>query len=152
MKIKDKINWLHEDFLKYCADAGKIFIHELTEEDFIAYRAEYSVSRDEIADLKKILYSEDTQEYSKVEDSELHKDILISDFSLNSRVGKSLAKNNLSRNDNRISRITQNLGRSKKIKPSAKKITNNVDKKSFNDNVPAKSQSQKNFKHPLTLT
>lgn len=145
MKIKDKLNWLHEDFLKYCADAGKIFIHELTEEDFIAYRAEYSVSRDEIADLKKILYSEDTQEYSNVEDFELHKDILISDFSLNSRVGKSLAQSNLRRNDNKILRITQNLGRAKKIKPSAKKITNNVDKKSFVNNVPAKSQSQKKF-------
>ena len=38
----------YEDFLKYCEESGKKFIDELDKEDFIAYRAEYSVSRERI--------------------------------------------------------------------------------------------------------
>ncbi len=65
MKIEDKLNGRHKNFLKYCSDAGKIFIRELTDEDFIAYRAEYFISREEIAELKNFLYAEDFESQKK---------------------------------------------------------------------------------------
>lgn len=91
MSIEDKLNGRHENFLKYCADAGKKFVHELNDEDFIAYRAEYSVSREEVAELKKLLYAEENE----VKEIEPQKNSDVLDFSFNSRVGKFLAGNNL---------------------------------------------------------
>lgn len=45
----------YEDFLKYCEESGKKFIDELDKEDFIAYRAEYSVSREQVEKIKNLL-------------------------------------------------------------------------------------------------
>ena len=53
--IADKLNARHEDFLRYCSEAGKKFVDELDEEDFIAYRTEYSVAREDVERLKMLL-------------------------------------------------------------------------------------------------
>ena len=53
--IADKLNARHEDFLRYCSEAGKNFVDELDEEDFIAYRTEYSVAREDVERLKMLL-------------------------------------------------------------------------------------------------
>ncbi len=45
----------HEDFLRYCKESGKRFVDELNREDFIAYRAEYSVPREQVEQIKKLL-------------------------------------------------------------------------------------------------
>ena len=57
MLIKDKLRGQFPNFLEYCADAGKKFVHELRDEDFIAYRAEYFVSCEEVDALKNFLAS-----------------------------------------------------------------------------------------------
>lgn len=45
----------HEKFLRYCKESGKKFVAELDREDFIAYRAEYSLPREQIEQLKNQL-------------------------------------------------------------------------------------------------
>lgn len=60
MLIEDKLNGRYKNFLTYCQDAGKKFVHELRDEDFIAYRAEYSVSREEVDELKNFLSLKDS--------------------------------------------------------------------------------------------
>lgn len=45
----------YENFLMYCRESGKKFVEELDNEDFIAYRVEYSVTREEIEQLKSML-------------------------------------------------------------------------------------------------
>ncbi|MBQ7705975.1 MAG: hypothetical protein IJT73_11235 [Selenomonadaceae bacterium] len=56
-KFKDK----YQTFLEYCTDAGKIFVDELSEADFIAYRAKYFASREEIENIKKIVASKSAE-------------------------------------------------------------------------------------------
>ncbi|MBR5913417.1 MAG: hypothetical protein IKZ58_03500 [Selenomonadaceae bacterium] len=136
MSIEDKLNKRHKNFLKYCADAGKNFVHELSDEDFIAYRVEYSVSHEEIADLKEILYvkSEESLEHESFdfEEFEPHKDIIIRDFKPNFRIGKFLTKKTISENT-AISYLPQKFSRLKNsVKTSKKKSTTNIaDKKIF---------------------
>ena len=55
----------YEDFLKYCKESGKRFVNELDREDFIAYRAEYSVPREQVELIKKLL---DFQKQKTVEE------------------------------------------------------------------------------------
>ena len=43
----------HEDFLMYCKEAGKRFVGKLDREDFIAYRAEYSVPREQVEQISR---------------------------------------------------------------------------------------------------
>ena len=52
--IKEKL-FGYPDFIRYCQESGKKFVDELDREDFIAYRAEYSVSRERVEQIKKIL-------------------------------------------------------------------------------------------------
>ena len=52
--IKEKLLG-YEDFLSYCKESGKRFVDELDREDFIAYRAEYSVSHEQVEQIKKLL-------------------------------------------------------------------------------------------------
>ena len=53
--IKEKLSEQHESFLKYCQEAGKKFVDELDREDFIAYRSEYAVSREQVEHIKILL-------------------------------------------------------------------------------------------------
>lgn len=53
--IKDKLFGKDEKFFQYCKESGKQFVDELDREDFIAYRAEYAVSRAQIVRLKNVL-------------------------------------------------------------------------------------------------
>lgn len=53
--IEEKLSGQYKNFLKYCQEAGKRFVNELNREDFIAYRAEYSVPREEIKQIKNLL-------------------------------------------------------------------------------------------------
>ena len=46
--IEGKLFGQHEDFLRYCKEAGKKFVGEPDREDFIAYRTEYSVTREQV--------------------------------------------------------------------------------------------------------
>lgn len=45
----------YEDFLSYCRESGKIFVEDLDRDDFIAYRAEYSVSRERVEQIKTLI-------------------------------------------------------------------------------------------------
>ena len=45
----------YPDFIRYCKESGKRFVEELDREDFIAYRAEYSVSRERVDQIKSLL-------------------------------------------------------------------------------------------------
>ena len=52
--IEEKL-FVYEDFLRYCKESGKRFVNELDREDFIAYRAEYSVPREQVEQIKALL-------------------------------------------------------------------------------------------------
>lgn len=51
--IEEKLFGQHNDFLRYCKEAGKKFVSESDREDFIAYRAEYSLTREQVEQIKK---------------------------------------------------------------------------------------------------
>ena len=53
--IQEKLFGRYENFFKYCEESGKKFIGELDREDFIAYRAEYSVPREQVEQLKSFI-------------------------------------------------------------------------------------------------
>lgn len=53
--IKERLLGRYPKFLQYCKESGKYFVNELDREDFITYRAEFSVSHNQIEQLKKIL-------------------------------------------------------------------------------------------------
>ena len=53
--IAEQLSYRHEDFLEYCRESGKVFVEELSGEDFIAYRSKYAVSNESIAQLKNLL-------------------------------------------------------------------------------------------------
>ena len=85
MLIEDKLRGEYPDFLKYCKDAGKKFVHELRDEDFIAYRTKYSVSRDKITELKIFLSFQNkpsVQYKTKITDAILSADSLHKIFSV----------------------------------------------------------------------
>ena len=106
--IAEKLFGRHEDFLKYCKEAGKKFVDELDREDFIAYRSEYSVAREEIEQIKILL---DFQEHSpqknisdeltgdslgkffNVDDLAPYENILVVELDFNLRVQNCLRRN-----------------------------------------------------------
>ena len=53
--IANKLDARHENFLRYCDEAGKKFVNELDGADFIAYRTEYSATREDVERLKMLL-------------------------------------------------------------------------------------------------
>ena len=55
VKIKDVITTEYGDFLSYCETSGKVFIEELTNVDFIAFRTISGQSREYIQTIKKKL-------------------------------------------------------------------------------------------------
>ena len=106
----------YEDFLKYCEESGKKFIDELDKEDFIAYRAEYSVSREQVEKIKNLLdfqehkpaeeisqpqnisneldvIDESLKNYFNIDDLSPYEKVLISDLDFNTRVQRCLKFN-----------------------------------------------------------
>ena len=103
----------YENFLRYCKESGKRFVNELAGEDFIAYRAEYSVPREQVEQMKALLnfqkhnpgeeilptpnafegqkYS--LQKYLKIIDLAPYENILISELDFNFRVHNCLKSN-----------------------------------------------------------
>lgn len=116
--IETKLQGRYKNFLEYCADSGKIFIDELSEPDFIAYRAKYAASREEAELLRNLinsqsemslfsesepnLFEEKADENSKptlkkmfdITDLEPYKNVLIADLPFKNRVQNQLKKNN----------------------------------------------------------
>lgn len=107
----------YENFLKYCKESGKKFIDELDREDFIAYRSEYSASREQIEQIKKLLgvhekksieaifLSQDISDNSSVSEDSLgnlfhidefspYEKVLISELDFNLRVQHCLKADN----------------------------------------------------------
>lgn len=111
--IEEKLRRQYENFLKYCKEAGKRFVDELDKEDFIAYRSEYSVAREQIAELKKLLdfqeqrpaekisplknvsgeMEESLQKYFKITDLAPYENILVAELDFNARVQHCLKRN-----------------------------------------------------------
>ena len=57
--IEEKLSGQHKSFLNYCQEAGKKVVDELDREDFIAYRSEYAVSREQVEQIKTLLNFQD---------------------------------------------------------------------------------------------
>lgn len=118
--IETKLQDHYKSFLDYCNGADKFFIDELSEIDFIAYRAKYSISREEVEKIKNFLTSsEPTEEINLFDESgcnlsegkaekkqeqtlrerfnitnlEPYKDIFISDLPFSNRVVNQLRRN-----------------------------------------------------------
>ena len=106
--IAEKLFGRHEDFLKYCKEAGKKFVDELDREDFIAYRSEYSVAREEIEQIKILLdFQEDSPQknisdeltgdslgkFFNVDDLAPYENILVVELDFNLRVQNCLRRN-----------------------------------------------------------
>ena len=106
----------YPDFLRYCKEAGKQFVDELDREDFIAYRVEYSVSRERVEQIKKLLnfqeqksaerisvpqdisnnlgVTEDSlDKFFNVDDLSPYENVLISELDFNVRVQNCLSYN-----------------------------------------------------------
>lgn len=110
--IEEKL-FVYEDFLRYCKEAGKRFVNELDREDFIAYRAEYSVPREQVEQIKALLnfqvqksseeilppqnnfvgQEDSLQKYLKIDDLSPYENVLISEMDFNARVQNCLSSN-----------------------------------------------------------
>ena len=55
ISVSDIITTQYSDFLSYCEEAGKVFVSDLTNVDFVAFRSRYGRSREYVAELKKLL-------------------------------------------------------------------------------------------------
>lgn len=102
--IKEILNGNYEKFFCYCLDADKRFADELKPEDFVAYRAEYSVSREEIEEIKNLIYASTSKNfdasktilknYLKIEDFEPYKNIPLESLNFSNRAKNQLKINN----------------------------------------------------------
>ena len=110
--IKEKL-FGYEDFLRYCKEASKRFVNELDREDFIAYRAEYSVPREQVEQIKALLnlqeqksseeilppqnnfdgQEDSLQKYLKIDALSPYEKVLISEMDFNARVQNCLSSN-----------------------------------------------------------
>ena len=54
VRIADVITTEYSDFLSFCSASGKIFISELTNVDFVAFRTSSGQSRDYIKSIRAI--------------------------------------------------------------------------------------------------
>ena len=105
--IEAKLLGQYKDFLNYCNESGKKFVDELDSEDFIAYRTEYSVPREQVEQLKNLLnFQEHTstekisnepedslQKYFSIDDIKPYENVLISKLDFNTRVQRCLKFN-----------------------------------------------------------
>lgn len=55
VRIADVITAEYSDFLSFCSASGKIFISELTNVDFVAFRTSSGQSRDYIKSIRAML-------------------------------------------------------------------------------------------------
>jgi len=110
--IEEKL-FVYEDFLRYCKESGKRFVNELDREDFIAYRAEYSVPREQVEQIKALLnfqeqksseeilppqnnfdgQEDSLQKYLKIDALSPYENVLISEMDFNARVQNCLSSN-----------------------------------------------------------
>ena len=65
-KIEEKLLGRHRNFLSYCKESGKKFVSELDREDFIAYRVEYSLTREQVERIKKLLGFQERRSVTKI--------------------------------------------------------------------------------------
>ena len=96
----------YENFRRYCKESGKKFVSELDREDFIAYRAEYSVPREQIEQIKNLLgfqeqkpseeisieFDDSLQKFFNVDDLAPYENIFIADLNFNVRVQNCLRR------------------------------------------------------------
>ena len=54
-KIEDALTTEYADFLRYCEQSGKVFITELTNLDFVAFRSLTGTSRETISRIRHLL-------------------------------------------------------------------------------------------------
>ena len=97
----------HENFLRYCKESDKKFVEELDREDFIAYRAEYSVPREQIEQLKiqlgfdeqksaeknSVELDDSLQKFFNIADLSPYENVLIAELDFNVRVQNCLSRN-----------------------------------------------------------
>ena len=106
--IEEKLCGRYENFLMYCKEAGKNFVEELDAADFVAYRAEYSATREEVAQIKNLLnfqvknsvekvlpkqnisdaLKNSLKNFFNVADITPHKNILVDEFLKNAAINK----------------------------------------------------------------
>lgn len=111
--IEEQLSGQYRNFLKYCQEAGKHFVDELDREDFIAYRAEYSVPREQVEQIKALLNLQEQksseeilppqnnfdgqenslQKFLKIDDLSPYENVLISELDFNVRVQHCLRSN-----------------------------------------------------------
>lgn len=110
--IETKLQDRYKNFLKYCLESEKVFIDELSESDFIAYRTKYSVPREEIENIKMKLLPESEidlfaekinkklqqtlKERFNIINIEPYKNILVTDLSFKNRIQSQMKRNNCS--------------------------------------------------------
>lgn len=102
--IEEKLFGQHEDFLKYCRESGKKFVDELDREDFIAYRAEYSVPREKVEQIKNLLgfrerlaekiFADSLGKFFGLDDLSPYENILLADLDFNLRTRNCLRRGN----------------------------------------------------------
>ena len=63
--IRDILEGQYPSFLTYCEEVGKVFVHELDMSDYIAYRMEYGVGREEANDIKSYIDNKCYTEFEK---------------------------------------------------------------------------------------
>lgn len=90
IKIEDILTTEYSDFLEFCSAAGKTFVSELTNVDYIAFRSGYGQSKNRVNEIKDILNSgkplgsiaqviEETSSVQEEQKCELEADCLIDD-------------------------------------------------------------------------
>ena len=73
VRITDVITTEYSDFLSFCSESGKVFISELTNVDFVAFRTRSGQSRDYINAIKEKLDNPvDISDYSTDTDATEH--------------------------------------------------------------------------------
>ena len=102
--IEDKLAGNYEKFLRYCLEIGKKFVDELDDEDFVTYRAEFSVPCEEVEQLKNFICSSEEnfavdnpdslKNFFGIKDIGIYADMPISDLDFNCRVINQLTNNN----------------------------------------------------------
>lgn len=55
IRIRDALKMKHPDFTDFCVSLDKIYIAELTTSDFVAFRTQYNVTREYVAQIRKEL-------------------------------------------------------------------------------------------------
>lgn len=95
--ISEKLFGQHEDFLNYCRKSGKVFVNEISAKDFCLYQAAYSVTDEEIEELRKLLEFDEAKDavrkYFNIEDISSYKNMLVSELSFDEQIEDYLKSN-----------------------------------------------------------